>query len=194
MLLYISSCVLNWCNFFSFDSKILFEVFETFLKVRAIKRTSIHSHTIRRRQNKERYLQKMPEIYPERPFDMRISIYWLLNFQKRNINYFHLRARGILQSRDRWWETTNLPSTKENWSKKQWQLQRCVLVDSENNKEFTCLELIIFNHVVKISFTLSLELSLITFVPVLWGSLFSGQSMARAITNLAKNSDDTEGH
>ena len=73
MLLYISSCVLNWCNFFSFDSKILFEVFETFLKVRAIKRTSIHSHTIRRRQNKERYLQKMPEIYPERPFDMRIS-------------------------------------------------------------------------------------------------------------------------
>ena len=74
------------------------------------------------------------------PSDLIFYNNWLLNFQKRNINYFHLRARGILQSRASRWETSNLPSTKENWSKKQWQLQRCVLVDSENNREFTCRE------------------------------------------------------
>ena len=73
MLFHTTSWALKWCICFSVDPKVSFKVFNVFRNVQKIVRTSIHSHMTRRNGNKERFVQNVLKIYPEIPFDMRIS-------------------------------------------------------------------------------------------------------------------------
>ena len=73
MLFYITAWALKLHIFLSFDSRTSIRVFDVFLEVIAIERTSIHCHMTRRTEKNERSLQNLRKIHPERPFDMRIS-------------------------------------------------------------------------------------------------------------------------